>query len=134
LIARGSEEPAATKEVVLAITLANATSTADIKLLTKEYFKDSPIMAEVARCESTYRQFNPDGSVLRGRVNGADVGVMQVNEKYHLARSKQLGINIYTLEGNLTYGKFLYKEQGTRPWNASKPCWGKTQPVLAVNN
>ncbi len=129
---QGNEEPAAKKEVV--VDIKNATSSEHIKLITKEYFKGTPIAAEIARCESTYRQFNADGSVLRGKVNSADVGVMQINEKYHLKRSVELGINIYTLEGNLAYGKYLYKEQGSRPWNASKPCWGKQAVVVATSN
>lgn len=115
------------------ITIANATSTADIKKITKEYFKDTPILAAIARCESEYRQFGTTGTTLRGRVNSADVGVMQINEKYHLARSKKLGMDIHTLEGNLEYGALLYKEQGSQPWSASKPCWGKTEATLAAN-
>jgi hypothetical protein len=120
-------------EVKAEADISNATSTEDIKRITKEYFKDTPILAEIARCESTYRQFSSAGVPLRGIVNGADVGVMQINEKYHLARSEKLGMDIDTLEGNLEYGAFLYKEQGTRPWNASKPCWGKHEVALASN-
>jgi len=115
------------------IDITTATSTEDIRKITKEYFKDTPILAEIARCESTYRQFLPTGDVLRGRVNSADVGVMQINERYHLARSVKLGMDVHTLEGNLEYGAFLYKEQGSRPWNASKPCWGKLTGELAIN-
>lgn len=120
-------------EVKAEADISNATSTEDIKRITKEYFKETPILAEIARCESTYRQFSSAGVPLRGIVNGADVGVMQINEKYHLARTKKLGIDIYTFEGNLQYGALLYKEQGTRPWNASKPCWGKHEATLAAN-
>lgn len=114
------------------IDITNATSTADVKRITKEYFKDTPILAEIARCESTYRHFVGD-TVLRGKVNGADVGVMQINEKYHLARSQKLGIDIHTLKGNLEYGALLYKEQGSQPWSASRPCWGASEATLAVN-
>lgn len=114
----------ATSTVVVDIT--NATSSDDISKIVKNYYKDTPILANIARCESEYRQYNTNGSVFRGRVNNADVGVMQINEKYHSARSKELGMDIHTLEGNLQYGALLYKEQGSRPWNASKPCWGST--------
>lgn len=108
----------------IVIDITNATTTKDVERVTKEYFKNTPILAEVARCESTYRQFAKTGDVLRGTVNGKDVGVMQINEKYHLTRSKNLNLDIYTLEGNLKYGEILYKEQGTQPWSASRPCWG----------
>ena len=43
-----------------------------------------PLIA-VARCESGYRQFNADGTLLRGKQNPQDVRVLQVNEKYHLS-------------------------------------------------
>lgn len=97
----------------------------------REYFKDTPIMAEVAYCESNHRQFDENGNVLRGRVNSQDVGVMQINEKYHLGTSQKLGINIYTLEGNLEYGKYLYDTQGVAPWVYSKPCWGNKTVAVA---
>jgi hypothetical protein len=71
------------------------------------------------------KQFNSDGTVLRGRVNRSDVGAAQINEYYHLQASKRLGYDIYTLEGNIAYAKYLYDTQGTQPWSASKPCWGK---------
>jgi hypothetical protein len=91
----------------------------------KSYFKDAPIMAKVAYCESTHTQFDSAGVVHRGVVNSKDVGVFQINEKYHLKRSKDMGIDIYSIEGNMEYARVLYEEQGLQPWSASKPCWGK---------
>jgi hypothetical protein len=88
-----------------------------------EQFKDTPIMKKIAYCESRYRQFNENGTVLRGFVNSQDVGVMQINEKYHLADSKKLGYDIYTLEGNVDYAKHLYRTQGVKPWVHSSKCW-----------
>ena len=95
----------------------------------KEYFSDLPIMAEVASCESNFRQFGKNGDVLRGIENNQDVGVMQINEKYHLETAQKLGLNIYTLEGNMAYGRYLYEREGTRPWNYSSKCWGKSREV-----
>lgn len=89
------------------------------------YFKDAPIMAKVAYCESTHTQFSAPGVVHRGVANNKDVGIFQINEKYHLKRSKDLGIDIYSIEGNMEYARILYEEQGLQPWSASKPCWGK---------
>lgn len=91
----------------------------------KEYYKDDPILIDIARCESTFRQYRKDGQVMRGIVNPADVGIMQINEKYHLERSKSLGYDIYTVEGNLAYAKEMYEDQGAAPWSASSPCWSK---------
>lgn len=108
------------------------TDSNEMERITRAYLKDTPLLAEIARCESTFTQFNKDGSVLRGKVNSKDVGLLQINERYHLERAKKLNINIYTIEGNLEYGKLLYKEQGGQPWSASKPCWGKSSAAVAV--
>lgn len=91
--------------------------------IVKEYFKDTPALTNIAYCESRYRQFEKDGTILRGKVNGNDVGVMQINTKYHLEKAISLGMDLFTLEGNLAYGKYLYEKQGSAPWNASSPCW-----------
>lgn len=93
----------------------------------REYFKETPILAEVARCESHYRQFTKKGDVLRGEVNRSDVGVMQINEYYHGKTAEKLGINLYSLEGNLAYAKNLYERQGVAPWVHSKKCWSKSE-------
>lgn len=95
----------------------------------KAYFTDTPILAEIAFCESRYRQFDSNGQVLRGVENAQDVGVMQINEKYHLDTAQKLGLNLYTLEGNMAYGRYLYDTQGTKPWNYSSACWGKHREV-----
>lgn len=91
----------------------------------RHYFKDIPIMIQIARCESTFRQLDSDGEIHRGRVNNADVGVMQINEFYHLDKSEKENYNIYTLEGNTAYARELYEDKGTQPWSSSKACWGK---------
>lgn len=96
---------------------------ATVEDVVKDYFKDIPILAKVAQCESEFRQVNENGDVLRGTANRFDVGVMQINEKYHLDRSETMSMNIYTLAGNLEYAHALYDVSGTAPWSASKPCW-----------
>jgi hypothetical protein len=90
-----------------------------------EHFADTPILKKIAFCESQNRQFTEDGNVLRGKVNPKDIGVMQINEKYHLSTAQKLGLNIYTLEGNIDYAKYLYKTQGVKPWIHSSKCWDK---------
>ncbi|MES3004687.1 MAG: hypothetical protein V4690_01085 [Patescibacteria group bacterium] len=100
----------------------------------KDYFADVPIMIQIARCESTFRHLGKDGEVHRGKVNNKDVGVMQINEYYHLDTSKKKDYDIYTIEGNTAYARDLYEREGTRPWNSSKPCWGKYENKdLAIN-
>jgi hypothetical protein len=81
------------------------------------------LAVSIARCESTLRQFNPDGTLLRGMVTPSDVGIFQINEQYHLERSRELGYDIYTLDGNVGYALWLMKREGTKHWNWSRDCW-----------
>lgn len=96
------------------------------------YFMEDPILAEIAKCESTFRQYDSKGEVIRGVVNKSDVGVMQINKYYHLKQAEKLGYDLHTVEGNMAYGKLLYDKEGTKPWNASSKCWGKY--AKTINN
>ncbi|MCF7865066.1 MAG: hypothetical protein K9M11_00985 [Candidatus Pacebacteria bacterium] len=105
---------------------------ANVETEVREYFADIPLMAEVSKCESRFRQFENDGSVFRGKINDRDVGAMQINEFYHAERAKKLGYNLHTLKGNMDYARLLYKEQGAQPWVSSSPCWKKSEVAKAV--
>jgi hypothetical protein len=98
--------------------------------IVRDYFKDIPVMIQVARCESTFRHTLADGSVLQGLVDNADTGVMQINKRYHLSASINLGLDINDIYDNMAYARHLYERQGTQPWSASAPCWNRT---LALN-
>ena len=102
----------------------------DTEAIVREYFKDIPIMAEVARCESQFRHTLSDGSILQGRVDPADTGVMQINKRYHESTATAMDLDLDDLYQNMEYARYLYERQGTQPWSASMPCWGNT---LAVN-
>ena len=91
----------------------------------REYFAETPILAEVAKCESRFRQLDKDGQILRGKVNKSDVGIMQVNEYYHGKKATELGFDLLTVNGNLAYAQYLFEKEGTQPWSASKKCWNK---------
>lgn len=92
----------------------------------RKYFVDIPIMIEVARCESTFRHELADGSVLQGRVDSDDTGVMQINKRYHEETAIAMGLNVENLQDNMAYARHLYERQGTQPWSASMPCWGNS--------
>lgn len=96
------------------------------EMAVREYFKDIPVMVSIARCESRFRHTLADGSILRGKVDAADLGVMQINTRYHNARAAKLGLDLHLLEDNLAYARTLYETQGTAPWNASARCWNRT--------
>jgi len=95
----------------------------------RQEFADIPIMIDVARCESQFRQFDENGNVLQGYVDNRDTGVFQINTYYHQDTATKLGIDFFTLEGNVEYARYLYEHQGTAPWNASSPCWSKLREV-----
>ncbi len=103
-------------------------SSKDVEKYVRDQYSSDPILVDIARCESTFRQFDTTGHVIRGKVNSADVGVMQINEKYHSDKAVELGLNIYTIEGNLAYAKYLYERDGAQPWISSSKCWAK--PII----
>lgn len=105
-------------------TEANFIDSKAVEAYVKNQYADEPLLIEIARCESTFRQFDSTGNIIRGKVNNKDVGVMQINEKYHAEDSAKLGYNIYTTEGNVAFGKYLYQKYGSQPWISSSPCWG----------
>lgn len=102
----------------------------DVEAYVRAYWKDAPVMAEVAACESHFRHANADGNVIRGVANSRDVGVMQINEDYHAATATELGLDLHSLSDNLAYARRLYERQGTQPWKASQPCWGHTTVAM----
>jgi len=115
--------------LVEAATTSGASSTSDISLSVhdraavesrvREYFSDIPVMIEIARCESTFRQFTDSGSVLK--TAAGMVGVFQLYGEVHETAATALGFDIDTLEGNIGYAKHLYQNSGTTPWRSCVP-------------
>ena len=95
----------------------------DTETAVRSYFSDIPVMIQIARCESTFQHTLADGTVIRGKVDPADTGVMQINKRYHNERARELNLNLDNLYDNMAYARDLYERQGTRPWSASAPCW-----------
>lgn len=113
---------------VLAATSKTTVSTefftpAQSEAKVREYFKDIPVMIEIARCESAFRQYTDGGNVLRGGASGGMIGVFQFFESIHSTPAKTLGFDLATLDGNLGYAKHVYTTEGTVPWNPAKACW-----------
>lgn len=118
----GDEPPSITAAVEAA--LAEEIKMTDEEIV-REYFKDVPVMIRIAFCESTFRQNDKDGNVLRGVENSKDVGIMQINEYFHADKAKQMNLDIHVIEGNMEFARYLFEREGTRPWNASKKCWNR---------
>ena len=108
------------------VVVEQVTSSTKTEEIVRSYFRDIPVMAEIARCESTFRHELEDGSILQGRVDPADTGVMQINKRYHQATATAMELNLDDIYHNMAYARHLYETQGTQQWSASMPCWGKT--------
>lgn len=100
-------------------------TTISVEAYVRDYFKDIPLLAEISKCESTFKQFDSKGNVVRGRVNSGDIGIMQINKYYHEEDAVKLGLDIYTIDGNLQYARWLYNKYGSDPWVHSSKCWNK---------
>lgn len=81
------------------------------------------ILQRIAIAESGGKQFNSDGTVIMGIINPHDIGKYQINELYWRKKAKELGYDIYTLEGNTSMALWIYQNYGTAPWNWSKSKW-----------
>lgn len=104
-----------------------AVSAPSVEEYVREYYKDTPVLAEIARCESRFRQFDATGHLLRGEAVSEDIGIMQINEYFHAKAAVKLGYDIKTMEGNLAYAQYLYDKEGTTPWKPSQKCWEKSE-------
>jgi len=85
----------------------------------REFFADTPMMVEIARCESNFRQFTDAGNVLRGA--GGTIGIFQFKESIHSTAAFALGHDLETIDGNLAYARHLYNQSGTQPWISCVP-------------
>jgi hypothetical protein len=107
---------------------------AETEAKVRAYFKDTPVMIEIARCESEFRQYTDSGAVLRGGSAGGMIGIFQFFESVHTVPAKALGFDLATVDGNLGYARHLHKTQGTTPWDPAKSCWDTTPTKTVVKS
>ena len=100
-----------------------------VEAYVRDYFANDPILAEIAKCESTFKQFDSKGRVIKGKVNSGDIGIMQINKYYHEDEAIKQGFDIYTIDGNLGYAKWLYGKYSDAPWVHSSKCWKKYSEI-----
>lgn len=120
-----AEEPTEDSPAVFANIKARYTNTNGAPYLRSELH---PICA----CESSWegtkygepRQFE-NGQVLRGYRSPEDIGMCQISTTWHGDRAQNLGADIFTTEGNITYSNYLYEMEGATPWYKSRSCWNK---------
>ncbi len=97
----------------------------------REYFWDLPVMAAIAKCESEFTQYGASGNALLGGYKSRMIGLYQI-APLHLSDAIALGLDVMTLEGNMAFARHLYEMSGTRPWEASRWCWGTMPETTAV--
>lgn len=103
-----------------------------VEIDVREYFEDTPILAEIAKCESKFRHVGKKGDVMRGMIDRDDIGVMQINTYFHGETAQKMGLDLKTLNGNLAYAKALYEKEGTVPWKSSSECWEKYEQITRI--
>ena len=132
LLLMGSIAPAAMAASSSTNSITESPQT--VEMTVREYFADIPVMIEVARCESKFRQFTDSGNVLRGGIGGQMVGVYQFFDQYHESPAYELGFDIETLDGNLAYARHIYNLEGTDPWNSARNCWDVPSVTAPTSN
>ncbi len=107
---------------------AKANPNANVEAIVRASFPDMPGMTEIAKCESGFRQFNADGTALRGGAGKNYIGIFQIDERLHRQRALDRAYDINTIEGNIAYARYMYFNSGTNPWKSCLP-----NPVPAPN-
>lgn len=104
-------------------------SPAEVKIrATSTIWDGYPLLKRIAGCESLGDpnaepiQFL-NGEVLRGRVNPDDIGAMQINLGVWGTKARELGLDVFSFKGNITFGKWLFDRYGSNPWFLSASCW-----------
>lgn len=104
-----------------------ATDTAR-EIIEASFATDSPeVMSDIAKCETDYVQYDKSNHVIRGVINPGDFGIFQINIEYWKKDIKDMGINPYTLSGNIELAKHIKEVQGLSAWEPSMKCWGKLE-------
>ncbi|HYC79547.1 MAG TPA: peptidoglycan-binding domain-containing protein [Candidatus Binatia bacterium] len=102
--------------IIFGTQVAQANPNADVESRVRASFPDMPEMVGIAQCESGFRQFNADGTPLRGGTAKRYIGIFQIDEQLHRARALSMAYDINTVDGNIAYARYMYFASGTNPW------------------
>jgi len=96
-----------------------------IHRLALKYHQDENLIKRIIKCEgSLYEKSWQTPHQNHDTWRSLDWGPLQINDHYHQAKMRAMGLNIYKWEDSLAYGiGVLLVEQGTAPWSASAFCW-----------
>ncbi len=91
----------------------------------------APELKAICAAESTGnwklepRHWDSQGNVLRGRVNNQDIGQCQINLSVWGEQATELGLDIYSFNGNRRMANWIYEHNGNKPWYLSQSMWDK---------
>lgn len=117
------------------VPIADLDPNIGLRTMAEEFFKANGAadMLPIISCESGFRHFSPDGSVLRNKEGSSAIGIAQILaskhpdpkliRKYNRLYNTDLSIDdfdITTVEGNLAYALLLYELNDTRDWECAK--------------
>lgn len=104
----------------------------------KEVESSAPVLERIAKAESRNSHYCTEelvkyklcaisevGQVLiRANKNGTvDIGRHQINNYYWGSKATELGLNLWEEEDNYKMAVWLFKNEGTEPWNSSSKNW-----------
>jgi len=100
----------------------------EVTKLALKYKQDEKLARSIIACEGKHYKTrgNNKNYTKAGVYWSSDIGHWQINDYFHQKVAMKLGLDIYDEWNNLEYGFILLKQQGTKPWNASKYCWKST--------
>lgn len=105
------------------ITQADIDATIDA--LAPSYGLSASLVKKISQCEDQGDPYSTHANKHGDVVWSTDIGPLQINDYYHKAEMKKLGLNINKPIDNLKFGLSMMETEGTVPWKWSEPCWGK---------
>ena len=86
-----------------------------ISLKAREFNLNEELVQSIIYCESRGKI-----DALGTNKNGTtDKGLLQINSIHDVGE-----LDLFNPEDNLDFGLKMMSEDGTRPWNSSRKCWG----------
>lgn len=103
----------------------------------RDYFHDLPVMVEIARCESSFKNIQSNLLYSNGPRRGQQersFGFFQIHEPNWHALAIELGLDDYQTDAmqNVLLARRLYELEGLKPWRFSKNCWGPNARRLGL--
>lgn len=86
---------------------------------------EAPVMARIAKCESSGMHKRNGQVVFNANTNGSvDIGYYQINSIWS-KKATELGYDLTNEADNKAFAMWLYKNFGTEPWYSTEKCWNR---------